>query len=102
MSADVMFSTGDLSLFDFTTIEELIPQKVAFGVYGNHDTPGYLERLGIINLHLKVFKWNGFTIGGYQGSPRYKAKGIPFKISLNKFEKYFFSKLITLHTSVCY
>lgn len=77
LDPDVMFTTGDLSIFDFTSIEQFIPNKVSFGVYGNHDTPGYLEKLGIINLHLKVFEWNGFTIGGYQGCPRYKDKGGP-------------------------
>jgi uncharacterized protein len=75
--ADVLFSTGDLSFFDFVDIENKIQEKPSFGVYGNHDAPEYLERLGIKNLHLKVSEINGFKIGGYQGCPRYKDGGGP-------------------------
>lgn len=75
--SNIMFTTGDLSIFDFTQIEPILQKKPCFGVYGNHDTPGYLEKLGIINVHLKVFEWQGLLIGGYQGCPRYKDKGGP-------------------------
>lgn len=77
LSSDALFTTGDLSWFDFVPIEELIQTKVAFGVYGNHDTPGYLEKLGIVNLHLKVYQWHNYTLGGYQGCLRYKKNGGP-------------------------
>lgn len=75
--ADVLFSTGDLTYFDFIPIENELSKKTAFGVYGNHCTPGYLEKLGILNLHLKVYEWNNLLIGGYQGCPRYKNGGGP-------------------------
>lgn len=76
---DVLFSTGDLSSFDFIPIEMQLTQhkKPAFGVYGNHCTPGYLENLGIVNLHLQIFQLGSFSIGGYQGCLRYKEKGGP-------------------------
>ncbi|HCC84461.1 MAG TPA: metallophosphoesterase [Candidatus Pacebacteria bacterium] len=73
--ADVLFTTGDLSSFDFIGTETELSIKPGFGVYGNHCTPGYLERLGILNVHLQVFEWHGLTIGGYQGCPRYKTGG---------------------------
>ena len=75
--ADVLFSTGDLSFFDFSAIESQLSQKPSFGVYGNHDAPEYLERLGIQNVHLKIVEFNGLKIGGYQGCPRYKDGGGP-------------------------
>lgn len=74
---DVFITTGDRSIFDFEDIRDIISTKPSFGVYGNHDTPGYLDNLGIQNMHLRVFQWNGFTIGGYQGCPRYKDGGGP-------------------------
>ncbi|MBD3250233.1 MAG: hypothetical protein GF381_01515 [Candidatus Pacebacteria bacterium] len=75
--AELLITTGDLTIFDFASIRSSLDQKPAFGVYGNHDTPGYLEKLGIINLHLKVYEWAGYTFGGYQGSVRYKRGGGP-------------------------
>ncbi len=75
--ADLLFTTGDLSIYDFTEIQAELSSKPSFGVYGNHCTPGYLEQLGIQNVHLQVVQWNGITIGGYQGCPRYKKNGGP-------------------------
>lgn len=75
--SDILISTGDLSGFDFSAIEARIHEKPSFGVYGNHDAPEYLERLGIQNVHLKTVNFNGMTIGGYQGCPRYKEGGGP-------------------------
>jgi len=75
--ADILVTTGDLSIFDLRAIEDLIPNKPCFGVYGNHCVPGYLEELKIINLHLKVYQWKGLLWGGFQGCPRYKDGGGP-------------------------
>ena len=75
--AEILIATGDLSYFDFIDIENKIKDKPSFGVYGNHDAPEYLERLGIQNVHLKVVDFNGFKVGGYQGCPRYKHGGGP-------------------------
>lgn len=76
-SCDVLVTTGDLSLMDFSSIEEIVKTKPAFGVYGNHCNPGYMDKLGIIDLHLNTIEFNGFIMGGYQGSPRYKPGGGP-------------------------
>ncbi len=74
---DVLISTGDLSTFSFEEIRDVISSKPAFGVYGNHDAPTYLENLGIQNVHLKTVQFGNMVIGGYQGCPRYKPGGGP-------------------------
>ena len=43
------------------------------GVFGNHDSPTFLDRLGITNIHMKVVTVNGLRIGGFGGAVRYKA-----------------------------
>lgn len=72
-NCDVMFATGDLTVFDFYEVSG----KPMFGVYGNHCSGTYFETLHITNLHLKVFEFGGFKIGGFEGSPRYKEGGGP-------------------------
>lgn len=74
---DFLITTGDLTILDFRSIENSIKTKPAFGVYGNHCNPGYLEDLGINNVHLKVVNFGNIKIGGYQGSLRYKLGGGP-------------------------
>jgi uncharacterized protein len=75
--ADVLFCTGDLTMFDFLDVEETMKTKNCFGVYGNHCVPGYLERYGINNMHLRVLNFDGLKIGGFEGCLRYKEKGGP-------------------------
>lgn len=69
---DVLITTGDLSLFDFSRLEDIKDKKPAFGVYGNHDSGNYMDQLGITNVHNRVVEWNGFKIGGFQGCIKYK------------------------------
>lgn len=68
---DLICTLGDLEEYDIADLASIndIPK---LGVYGNHCTVGYLENLGILNMHLKVFEFNGFTFGGFEGSVRYK------------------------------
>lgn len=68
---DLIITLGDL---EYTQIAELdfINDIPKIGVYGNHCTPGYMEQLGIIDLHLKTVELNGITFGGFEGSHRYK------------------------------
>ncbi|MDP4009997.1 MAG: metallophosphoesterase [Candidatus Shapirobacteria bacterium] len=70
--ADILITTGDLSLFDFAGLENISPEIPSFGVYGNHDTRGYLEQLNILNLHNKIVEFNGLKLGGFQGCLQYK------------------------------
>lgn len=69
---DILIATGDLSIFDFPGLEDLTDKKPAFGVYGNHDSGQYLEKLQIVNLHNKIYEYAGMTWGGFQGCLRYK------------------------------
>lgn len=73
--SDVLVSTGDLTFSDFAGIETIIPQKIGFGVYGNHDSGEYLEVLKSKNLHNQIYNWEGYSWGGFQGCPRYKTRG---------------------------
>lgn len=57
---DMLFTTGDLSYMDFSPIKSIISSKPAFGVYGNHCFRGYLEKLGIHNVHLQPIEYQGF------------------------------------------
>lgn len=68
---DVIVTLGDL---EYTQIVELkqITQVPKIGVYGNHCTPGYMEELGITDIHLQVVEIEGVTFGGFEGSHRYK------------------------------
>lgn len=73
--SNFLFCTGDLSIFDFREVEKQLANISGFGVYGNHCSHGYLEELGITNVHLKVSQCGKLTIGGYQGCLRYKTGG---------------------------
>jgi len=74
---DVFIATGDLTYFEILPLENKFNTLPAYGVYGNHCTPGYLENHGVKNVNLKIEDLNGIKIGGYQGSPRYKTGGGP-------------------------
>lgn len=69
---DVLVSTGDLISFDFAGLEDFPNKKPSFGVYGNHDSGNYMESLGIINLHNKVYEYANLKWGGFQGCVKYK------------------------------
>ena len=68
---DLIITLGDL---EYTQISELdfIKDIPKIGVYGNHCIPGYIDLLGITDLHLKTTTINGLTFGGFEGSHRYK------------------------------
>lgn len=69
---DLICTLGDLDLFGIRELENIthIPK---IGVYGNHCSGMYFEPLGITNLHLNTFEYQGLTFGGFEGSVRYKA-----------------------------
>lgn len=69
---DVLIATGDLGIGDFPGLAQEHGRKQAFGVYGNHCRAGYLEALGIENVHGRVVTHEGLRIGGFEGCPRYK------------------------------
>lgn len=68
---DVIITLGDLDYFMLAELEKIhdIPK---IGIYGNHDSGLYMEKLGISNLHLKTVSIGGLLFGGFEGSHRYK------------------------------
>lgn len=70
MQPDLIITLGDLNLEDLLSIAKTNIPKV--GVYGNHCEAGYLERLRIENLHLKVIDFLGFRVAGFEGCVKYK------------------------------
>jgi Icc-related predicted phosphoesterase len=78
LQSDVLVTTGDLTIFNFGSLSDMKDKKPAFGVYGNHCSGTYLEKLGIANLHNKVVEFKGLKWGGFQGCLRYKNTGIMY------------------------
>lgn len=68
---DLICTLGDLQQSELSGFESMtnIPK---LGVYCNHDSGMYFEPLGITNMHLKIFEFNGLTFGGFEGCVRYK------------------------------
>jgi Icc-related predicted phosphoesterase len=73
---EIIITLGDLDYFDLLPLQQIsnIPK---IGVYGNHCSGTYLEKLGILNMHLKTTSFKGLTIGGFEGSVRYKPGNQP-------------------------
>lgn len=69
---DVIFFLGDNEYNDIECVKENLKGIQMFGILGNHDSPDILERTEIENLHLKIVSYDGFLIGGFGGSIRYK------------------------------
>jgi hypothetical protein len=67
----LIITLGDLTREDILGLRQItnIPK---IGVYGNHDSGTYMPELGIIDMHLKTWSYNGLTFGGFQGCVRYK------------------------------
>jgi Icc-related predicted phosphoesterase len=72
-SVQAIFTLGDLDDFELKELKSISLPK--FGVYGNHCTEDYLPELGFKNLHLQVSNLGQFSIGGFEGSHRYKESG---------------------------
>jgi uncharacterized protein len=68
---DLIVTLGDLTREDILALERItnIPKV---GVYGNHCSGAYMEELGIWDMHLKTWQYQGITFGGFQGCVRYK------------------------------
>jgi uncharacterized protein len=70
-SVALLITLGDLTQSDLAELEYItdIPK---IGVYGNHCMGTYMEPLGIINMHRRIWKFGGLTFGGFEGCVRYK------------------------------
>jgi Icc-related predicted phosphoesterase len=69
---ELVITLGDLTREDIYSLVRVthIPK---IGVYGNHDSGGYMGELGIWDMHLKIWDFQGIRFGGFQGCVRYKA-----------------------------
>lgn len=67
---DIVITLGDLPLDVLRQASAL--ELPTFGVYGNHDAPGWLDRAGIIDLHQHTVLVKGMRIGGVEGCPWYE------------------------------
>lgn len=67
----LVITLGDLTREDILGLAYVtaIPK---IGVYGNHDSGTYMSELGIADMHLKVWDYQGLRFGGFQGCVRYK------------------------------
>ena len=69
---DVIFFLCDNEANDIECVQENVKNVQMFGVVGNHDRMDILDDYGIENLHRKIVNFNGFLIGGFGGTIRYK------------------------------
>lgn len=68
---EAVFTCGDLHKYDIAGLADVSVPK--YGVYGNHCRRGYLDELGIIDLHRRMTTLpNGMSIVGLEGCVRYK------------------------------
>jgi len=74
---DVCLLLGDISAEDIGHIKANVKNVPIFGVLGNHDTYGLLEKYEIKNLHLKTEEVSGISIAGFEGSRKYKDSDSP-------------------------
>lgn len=68
---ELIITLGDLTREDLLPLEQIITIP-KIGVYGNHDSGTYMPDLGIWDMHLKIWDYNGLRFGGFQGCVRYK------------------------------
>lgn len=77
--SDVLVTTGDLHLGDFSGLEIYEPKIPSFGVYGNHDDGcNYLEQNNIIDVHNTVVEFKGLKIGGLRGCLKYNNREMQY------------------------
>ena len=69
---DVIFFLGDNEYNDIECVKTNLKDVQMFGVIGNHDELDILERCRIENLHRRVINFDGFLIGGFGGTVKYK------------------------------
>ena len=68
---DVCLLLGDIKLDYINIIKKYVTGNI-YGVLGNHDGFGILEKANIENIHNKIIDVNGVKIIGFEGSSKYK------------------------------
>ena len=73
---DAVFFLGDNSANDIECVQDFLRAKKInapyYGILGNHDYSGTLKRRGVKDIHLETVTIQGFRVGGFGGSFRYK------------------------------
>ncbi len=68
---ELVITLGDLTREDVLPLEQ-VTEIPKIGIYGNHDSGTYMPELGIWDMHLKTWDYQGLKFGGFQGCVRYK------------------------------
>lgn len=68
---ELIITLGDFTREDIIALAA-IKNVPKIGVYGNHDSGMYMAELGIWDMHLKTWDFQGLKFGGFQGCVRYK------------------------------
>lgn len=74
---DACFLLGDVSYKDLDLLDGILVKEKTYGLLGNHDDFGLLEKFGINNLHGEKIKINNVSFLGFEGSNRYKEGKYP-------------------------
>lgn len=75
---DACFLLGDITNRDITFIKKNLPEGIpVYGILGNHDSFGLLEKNGIENIHGKAVGIKNKKIVAMQGSYKYKDEDAP-------------------------
>ncbi len=71
---DIIICSGDISFFsiDIKKIKRNLEKfdKIVLLIHGNHETPKFIDKLcskNIINIHKKIFEFQGLNFVGYGG-----------------------------------
>lgn len=78
---------GDVSDEDVQKLKGSFGDCLVFGVLGNHDEYGDLERRGIASLDNEIVEICGVTFGGFSGSLKYKNTDAPLLTDEESIEK---------------
>lgn len=70
---DLVFLLGDIYYRNVLRIDRKY-HCPKIGVFGNHDKPHFFDDTEVMNVHRKVVEVKGFTITGFEGSPKYSNK----------------------------
>lgn len=57
---DLICTLGDLDQHSLTDLADIVDIP-KLGIYGNHDSGMYFEPLGIKNMHLETFEYQGLV-----------------------------------------
>lgn len=76
---DVCFLLGDVSYKDLQLLENenVLVKEKTYGLLGNHDDYGLLDKFGINNLHDKEIQIKDVSFVGFEGSHKYKEGKYP-------------------------